>query len=91
MSCGVGCRCCSDPALLWLWRRLAAIARIGPLAWEPPHVTGAALKRHKQTNKQTNLCICVFPYCWFLTRIFLYFIPTPNQNSAYFGDTSEGN
>ena len=39
--------CChrgsSDPE--WLWRRLAAIALISPLAWEPPHAAGAALKR----------------------------------------------
>ena len=28
MSCGVGRRGCSDPALLWLWHRLAAIAPI---------------------------------------------------------------
>ena len=26
-----------DPALLWLWRRLAATALIQPLAWEPPY------------------------------------------------------
>ena len=26
MSCGVGCRCGSDPALLWLWFRPVAIA-----------------------------------------------------------------
>ena len=25
--------------------RPAAVAPIGPLAWEPPHVTGVALKR----------------------------------------------
>ena len=29
----------------WLWYRLAATALIGPLAWEPSHVMGAALKR----------------------------------------------
>ena len=34
MSCGVDHRCGSDPALLWLWHRLAATAPIGPLAWE---------------------------------------------------------
>ena len=28
VSCGVGLRGGSDPALLWLWRRLAAIAPI---------------------------------------------------------------
>ena len=38
-----------DPALLWLWCRLAAVALIGPLAWEPPNATGEALKS-KQEN-----------------------------------------
>ena len=32
MSCGVGRRRSSDPALLWLWRRLAATALIRSLA-----------------------------------------------------------
>ena len=45
MSCGVGPRCGSDPALLWLLCRLAAVALIRPLAWEPPYAVGAALKR----------------------------------------------
>ena len=41
-----------DPVLLWLWCRPAAVALIGPLAWEPPYATGAALKnKNKQTNK----------------------------------------
>ena len=31
-------------ALLWLWCRPAAVAPIGPLAWEPPYAMGAALK-----------------------------------------------
>ena len=35
----------SDPELLWLWWRLAAVAPIRPLAWEPPYAEGAALKR----------------------------------------------
>ena len=26
VNCGVGCRCDLDPTLLWLWRRLAAVA-----------------------------------------------------------------
>ena len=33
-----------DLALLWLWRRPAAVALIQPLAWERPFATGAALK-----------------------------------------------
>ena len=47
VSCGVGCRCGLDPALLWLWCRPAATAPIGPLAWEPPYAVGAALKKKK--------------------------------------------
>ena len=57
MSCGVGHRRSLDPALLWLWRRLAAAARIRPLAWEPAYATGAALekaKRQKNKNKKTK-------------------------------------
>ena len=38
-------------ALLWLWRRLAATAPIRPLAWEPPHVVGVALKRPKKKKR----------------------------------------
>ena len=48
MNCGVGLRCGSDLALLWLWHRLAAVALIPPLAWEPPYSTGAALKSKKK-------------------------------------------
>ena len=36
MSCGVGHRRGLDLTLLWLWCRLAAVAPIRPLAWEPP-------------------------------------------------------
>ena len=54
MSCGVGHRCGSDPAWLWLW--LAGVALIRPLAWEPPYVMGEALKskNKKAKNKQTK-------------------------------------
>ena len=37
-----------DLALLWLWCRLAAIAPVGTLAWEPPYAVGAALKSKKK-------------------------------------------
>ena len=30
MSCGIGCRCSLDPALLWLWHRPVAAAPITP-------------------------------------------------------------
>ena len=46
-----------DPTLLWLWRGLAAIALIRPLAWQIPYVTGVALKRKKKKR------ILVPDYC----------------------------
>ena len=42
--CGPGRRGSLDPALLWLWRRWAALAPIGSLAREPPYAVGVALK-----------------------------------------------
>ena len=36
--------------LLWLWHRLAAVALIRPLAWEPPYAADAALKKKKLKN-----------------------------------------
>ena len=50
MSCGVGRRRGSDPALLWLWCRLAATAPIRPLAWEPLYAVGAALEKTEKKN-----------------------------------------
>ena len=52
VSCGVGCRCGSDPALLRLWPTLAATAPIRPLAWEPPHAAGAAQEMAKRRKKK---------------------------------------
>ena len=54
MSCGVGCKCRLDPALLWLWHRPAAVALITPLAWEPLYAVDAALKRQKDKKKRQN-------------------------------------
>ena len=54
MSCGVGHRCGSDLTLLWLWYRLAAVALIRPLAWEPPYAMGEALKSKQNKTKQKN-------------------------------------
>ena len=52
MGGGVGHTGGSDPALLWLWCRPVAAAPIRPLAWEPPHASGAALKRQ---TKEKNI------------------------------------
>ena len=48
LSCGVGCRCCSDLMLLWLRHRPVAIAPIRPLTWKLPYAVGAALKKAKR-------------------------------------------
>jgi len=52
MSCGLGCRHGSDPALLWLWCRPAATALIPSLAWEPPYAEGVALEKAKRPKKR---------------------------------------
>ena len=54
MSCGVVCRCSSDLVLLWLWRRLAAVVLIRPLAWELPYATCAAKERKEEREKETK-------------------------------------
>ena len=50
VSCGVGC--ILDPALLWLWCRLAAVTLIQPLAWELTYAASAALKRKNKTGNR---------------------------------------
>ena len=51
MSCAVGRRCNLDLVLLWLWCRLAAIAPIRALVWEPPGATSEAFDRKKKIEK----------------------------------------
>ena len=59
MSCGVGRRRGSDPALLWY--RPAATALIRPLAWEPPYAMGVALKDQKTKKKKIHhRCLMMF-------------------------------
>ena len=50
MNYGIGHRHSSDPTLLWLW--LAAVAPIGPLAWELPYAVSEALKSKKKKKKK---------------------------------------
>ena len=52
MCCGLGRSCGLDPALLWLWCRLAAATPIRLLAWELTCAAGVAVKRKKKTVKQ---------------------------------------
>jgi len=54
VSCGVGYRRGSDPALRWLWHRPATTAPIQPRAGEPPYPAGAALMIEKKKKKKPN-------------------------------------
>ena len=45
----------SDVAVA-VWYRPAAVALIGPLAWESPYAMGAALKSQKKKNKKRIGC-----------------------------------
>ena len=52
MSCRIGCRRGSDPALLWFWCRPVAMALIRSLAWEPQYAEGVALEMAKRQKKK---------------------------------------
>ena len=47
-GCGIDRRFGLDPALLWLWRRLVAVALMRPLAWELPYAMSVALKKKRK-------------------------------------------
>ena len=64
MSCDVGHRRGSDPVLLWLWCRPVAVAPIGPLAWESPYTTGAALEKDKNFFYEVNFSDCLIILCF---------------------------
>ena len=50
MSCGGG----RDPLVLWLWHAPAAVAPIGPLAWEPPYALKSKKTKQNNNNKRTT-------------------------------------
>ena len=53
VSCGVGHGRGSDLELLWLWHRLASVAPIRPLAWEPPYCQWCSPKKTKRQKKKS--------------------------------------
>ena len=63
MSCGVGRRSGSDPAMLWLWPKPAATAPIRPLAWEPPYAEDAALTSKKKNSGFKKGCPRMLSSC----------------------------
>ena len=75
MSCGIGHRCGSDLALLWLWLRPAAAAPFQPLAWELSYAAGMAFKKKKKDKKiKINLS---FWNNFTFTKLFVLVFATP--------------
>ena len=74
VSCGVGCRCGSDPELLWLWPRPVAAVMTGPLAWELPCALGAALK-DKKTQKKKKRSVILKLCCSLGSSVFTVELP----------------
>jgi len=62
MSYGVDYRRGSDPALLWLWCRLADAAPIQPLAWKLPYAMDMGLKGKKK--KSPFYFTLIFNFFW---------------------------
>ena len=62
-------------ALLWLWCRLAAVASIGSLAWEPPCAASVALKKKKKAKKIffSEACFPHYRYLFLQTYVVLSF------------------
>ena len=80
MTCGVGCsRLGLDPALLWLWCRLAAVAPIRPLAGDLPYASVATLKKNKrQKTKKKSLTLRI-------KEEFIKKLGTQNKSPTYTG------
>ena len=70
VSCGVGRRRGLDPALLWLWCRLAAVALIRPLAWELPYAKSVALKSKKRKKEREFPKHKIAFQCWTAKTVF---------------------
>ena len=76
------CRHGSNHELLWLWCRLAAIAIIRPLTWEPPYSTGEALKWLKKEKrvKMMNFMLCK---CTSMKKLTFVWIHTYNLSCSF--------
>ena len=70
-----GCRCGSDPLL---WRRLASVAPVQPLARELPYATGVTVKRKKKKCiKPMNLWSVLNAMVCILVRVFPAILARP--------------
>ena len=81
MNCGVGLRRGLDLVLLWLWCRLATVALIRPLAWEPPYAAGVALKPKKK-KKICDVLLCSITMMNFKNIVLSE--GSPPQNITYY-------
>ena len=73
-----------DPVLLLLWHRLAAVAPISPLAWEPPHATSVTLKTKKKKKNQLK-DICINSTIFLFSNFFSCFFPDLSLPHPYLG------
>ena len=82
MSCDVGHRRGSDPTLLWLCRRLVAVALIQPLTWKCPYAAGATLKKRAKMKdielsgeggllSESGLPRPLLPGWWFMSSCYI--------------------
>ena len=73
VSCGVGHRCSSNPALLWLWRRPVATA---PIRLGTSICRGNGPRNGKKTKKKKELCSWIYQtslnYIFKLLILFLH-------------------
>ena len=79
MNCGLRHRRGVDPVLLW--HRPAAVAPVGPLAWEPLYATGVALKEPKKKNVNIIFVGQYKMYFWLIWKLNL---ETMNYQSAIY-------
>ena len=79
MSCGVGCRCSSNPTLLWLCCRPAAVALIQPLAWELPYAMDVALKRKLKISRKRHFFGTRQIRLWILGRPITSYVTLPGK------------
>ena len=72
MSRGVGHRHSLDPAILWLWCKLATVAPIWPLAWVLSCAASEGLKNQNKNKNKKERKWCKVPLQVMSTRTSVY-------------------
>ena len=68
--------------MLWLWRRLAAVALIGPLAREPPYPVGAALKIREREREREKDYLCKTKFILWVSEMLSWAAKIPGTISS---------